>query len=174
MAWTSPRTWVASEIVTAAVMNTHVRDNLTELRTDATALAAKETNVVQGSTATPSSTATDTTWVDSGLTVTITPTAAASQVLVTACFSFGAVYSGGAGIGAARLVRDATPLMTFARHESTQTGTVPAACTYLDSPATTSATVYKVQIQRVSGAGSSYVQAQINSETSVIVVQEIP
>lgn len=28
MAWTSPRTWVASEIVTAALMNTHVRDNL--------------------------------------------------------------------------------------------------------------------------------------------------
>ena len=28
MAWTSPRTWVASEVVTAAIMNTHVRDNL--------------------------------------------------------------------------------------------------------------------------------------------------
>lgn len=28
MAWTTPRTWVASEIVTASVMNTHVRDNL--------------------------------------------------------------------------------------------------------------------------------------------------
>lgn len=28
MAWTTPRTWVAGEIVTAANMNTHVRDNL--------------------------------------------------------------------------------------------------------------------------------------------------
>lgn len=28
MAWTVPRTWVASETVTAALMNTHVRDNL--------------------------------------------------------------------------------------------------------------------------------------------------
>lgn len=27
MAWTSPRTWVSSEVVTAAIMNTHVRDN---------------------------------------------------------------------------------------------------------------------------------------------------
>lgn len=27
MAWTTPRTWVAGEIVTAALMNTHVRDN---------------------------------------------------------------------------------------------------------------------------------------------------
>ena len=30
MAYTSPRTWVAAETVTAAIMNAHVRDNLTE------------------------------------------------------------------------------------------------------------------------------------------------
>lgn len=28
MAWTTPRTWVLGEIITAAIMNTHVRDNL--------------------------------------------------------------------------------------------------------------------------------------------------
>lgn len=28
MAWTTPRTWVAGETVTAALLNTHVRDNL--------------------------------------------------------------------------------------------------------------------------------------------------
>jgi len=28
--WTSPRTWATSELVTAAIMNTHVRDNLNE------------------------------------------------------------------------------------------------------------------------------------------------
>lgn len=31
MAWTTPRTWVANELVTAAQMNTHVRDNLSVL-----------------------------------------------------------------------------------------------------------------------------------------------
>lgn len=30
MAWTTPRTWVTSEIVTASHMNTHVRDNFNE------------------------------------------------------------------------------------------------------------------------------------------------
>lgn len=30
MAWTAPRTWSACEIVTAALMNTHVRDNLNQ------------------------------------------------------------------------------------------------------------------------------------------------
>lgn len=28
MAWTSPRTWVSGEVLTAALLNTHVRDNL--------------------------------------------------------------------------------------------------------------------------------------------------
>lgn len=32
MAWTAPRTWVVGEVVTASIMNTHVRDNLTALR----------------------------------------------------------------------------------------------------------------------------------------------
>lgn len=28
MAWTTPRTWVAGEVPTAAILNTHIRDNL--------------------------------------------------------------------------------------------------------------------------------------------------
>ena len=31
MAWTAPRTWVASEVPTAAIMNAHIRDNFLEL-----------------------------------------------------------------------------------------------------------------------------------------------
>lgn len=30
MAWTTPRTWTSSEVVTASIMNTHVRDNFNE------------------------------------------------------------------------------------------------------------------------------------------------
>lgn len=33
MAWTTPRTWVALETVTAALLNTHLRDNLNALGT---------------------------------------------------------------------------------------------------------------------------------------------
>lgn len=32
MAWTTPRTWVVGETVTAALLNTHLRDNLSTLR----------------------------------------------------------------------------------------------------------------------------------------------
>jgi hypothetical protein len=31
MAWTTPRTWVTNEVVTASLLNTHVRDNLAYL-----------------------------------------------------------------------------------------------------------------------------------------------
>jgi len=33
MAWTTPRTWTTGELVTAAIMNTHVRDNLNVVNT---------------------------------------------------------------------------------------------------------------------------------------------
>lgn len=33
MAWTTPRTWVAGEYVTASLMNTHLKDNLNVLKT---------------------------------------------------------------------------------------------------------------------------------------------
>ncbi len=33
MAWTTPKTWVANDVLTAADMNTHVRDNLDALQT---------------------------------------------------------------------------------------------------------------------------------------------
>lgn len=32
MAWTTPRTWSANELVTATIMNTHIRDNLNALK----------------------------------------------------------------------------------------------------------------------------------------------
>lgn len=40
MAWTVPRTYVPGELVTASMLNTHVRDNLNELRGPVTGTAA--------------------------------------------------------------------------------------------------------------------------------------
>jgi len=34
MAWTAPRTWAVSEVVTAAIMNTYIRDNQLYLKTE--------------------------------------------------------------------------------------------------------------------------------------------
>jgi len=40
MAWTAPRTWAVGEVVTAALMNTHVRDNLLYLKSALDTIAA--------------------------------------------------------------------------------------------------------------------------------------
>ncbi len=49
MAWSSPRTWTAGEIVTAAIMNTHVRDNLNYLKGNAGTVAIASSMSVTGS-----------------------------------------------------------------------------------------------------------------------------
>jgi len=41
VAWTSPRTWVASEVVTKALLDTHLRDNLNALHEGALALSSQ-------------------------------------------------------------------------------------------------------------------------------------
>ena len=53
MAWTAPRTWVAGAILTAAQLNTDVRDNEGELRAGGLAIAAMAANhIVYASSAT--------------------------------------------------------------------------------------------------------------------------
>jgi len=42
--WTAPRTWTTGEDVTAAILNTHVRDNMTELRAGGIAIASQAAN----------------------------------------------------------------------------------------------------------------------------------
>lgn len=44
MAWTTPRTWTANELVTAAICNTHIRDNLNFLKSAHVVLVHKSAN----------------------------------------------------------------------------------------------------------------------------------
>jgi hypothetical protein len=48
MAWTAPRTWVAGETLTAALLNTHLRDNLKALGDSWTAYTPTLTNWTLG------------------------------------------------------------------------------------------------------------------------------
>lgn len=47
MAWTTPRTWVPGELVTASMMNTHIRDNMNYLFTAASGDKCRATNGAQ-------------------------------------------------------------------------------------------------------------------------------
>lgn len=52
MAWKTPRTWVAGEVPTAAIMNAHVRDNLNALKNPPTKLTENwDTTITTTSTA---------------------------------------------------------------------------------------------------------------------------
>lgn len=71
--WTAPRTWAVGELVTAALMNTHVRDNLDWLKTPIAASATWSSNF----------TTTSASYVDiTGATVTLTTNGGGVDVFV--------------------------------------------------------------------------------------------
>ena len=96
----------------------------------------------------------------SGLSVTITPTLATSKILVVS--SFGLAASSGSGLyftGQVQLLRGSTSLQAslaggyYPNGGGVNTAAyIPYSIQYVDSPATTSATTYKMQINNVIGA----------------------
>lgn len=67
MSWTAPRTWVTGEVVTAALLNTHIRDNQIDLDRRTSPIGA----VVATSQTTTSTTYTDLATAGPAVTVTI-------------------------------------------------------------------------------------------------------
>lgn len=67
MSWTAPRTWVTGEIVTAALLNTHIRDNQVDLDRRTSPIGA----VVATSQTTTSTSYTDLATAGPAVTVTI-------------------------------------------------------------------------------------------------------
>lgn len=116
------------------------------------------------------------TYADTGLSATITPTSATSKVLVFV--SQNGIYKTNGNANNATnlaLLRGASVIVTF----ETYTGSTLAAnyttqassTTYLDSPATTSATTYKTQFKNPANAATVFVQG--DSATSTITLMEI-
>jgi hypothetical protein len=113
------------------------------------------------------------TLVDTGLTATITPKFATSKILVsinvTSCYS-----SSASTYAYFLLLRNSTSIINFDTITSYSTaggGSGSTGTTYLDSPATTSATTYKVQWLRQAGTGALYMNNA--SSSSTITLMEI-
>jgi len=138
----------------------------------AVAAGGKVLQVVQASTSTQAE-STSSTYADTNLSATITPSSTSSKVLVLAAQQI--TSAGGRAVAAVNIVRGATQVIEFNQisNPDNQSGThyLP----YLDSPSTTSATTYKTQIKRIDQSGT--VQAQRNdvsgNATSVITLMEI-
>jgi hypothetical protein len=142
----------------------------------ATPTPGKIVQVVSASYST-STTNTSTTYADTGLTATITPTSASNKILVMVAQN-GLERSGTSnnqcmGI---RLVRGATTVAQIATNQDFTGATLNhyfggAAIDYMDSPATTSATIYKTQFNQ--NAGSGTVTVQIDSSVSTMILMEV-
>jgi hypothetical protein len=132
----------------------------------------KVLQVVNATYATETTSSTST-YIDSGLSASITPTSATSKVLVIAFLD--CQKENNSWIKS-KLMRGATDLVTM----GTQSGATSSAAlnnigsvgiTYQDSPATTSATTYKVQF--ASASNNAVVAVQAGSGRSSITLMEI-
>jgi hypothetical protein len=136
----------------------------------------KVLQVVQGTTSTLVTNGTST-YADTGLTATITPSSATSKVLVIVAHNGVNKRSGNTQSACAiKLVRGATDISLFALGNGWTATSVDNAVgssgvTYLDSPATTSATTYKTQFKN--DVNATNVQVQYNGDMSTITLLEI-
>jgi hypothetical protein len=139
----------------------------------AAAGGGKVLQVVSTTYSTQTSVSSDTTWTDSGISLSITPSAATSKVLILASYYY---RKNGADADAAvdiRLVRGATTIFTHTRNiatDSTNFHMQQNGMTYLDSPSTTSATTYKIQFK---GHTATTVSMQYLSNPSSLILMEI-
>ena len=126
-----------------------------------------------------------TSWVDTGLTIDITPTATANKVLVMIT-----AYLGGNSDVYFRIVRDSTDIsqgaaagsrrvVTASNVPSDVNATMPMSAIFLDSPSTTSATTYKITVSaetagslnRSNGDGDYADRARTNSTITVMEIE---
>jgi len=143
-----PGSFTAGDVLTAANMN----------------LLRGAFRVLQVVTATTNSQINNatTTFVDTTLTVTITPSLSSSKILVLG-FQAGCGKDSADIRGELELARGATLIHkfeTFYGHTSNSDVNFVGSCgfVFLDSPATTSATTYKTQFKSSAAAGNLYVQ----------------
>jgi hypothetical protein len=139
----------------------------------APASGGKVLQVVSASTAT-SVTITSPTYTDSGLSLSITPSSTTSKVLVLVMQVLKANKTGGsAHINGLKLLRAATTILDNDRfYVVQQTDNTVSSISYLDSPATTSATTYKTQYGFLGGIGDLQCQPD-STNTSTMILLEI-
>ncbi len=132
--------------------------------------------VVQGTTST-SATTTGSTYIDTNLSASITPSSSSSKILIivsqNGCLKNNNIASG----VNLRLMRDATVIQGIAVaafYTSSTEFRTSISSSYLDSPATTSAITYKTQFSNDgTGTGSVSVQNNTTNSLSTIILMEI-
>lgn len=140
----------------------------------AAAAAGKVVQVVTASYATQANSST-TTYADTGLTASITPTSASNSILVMVTQNGVFKVTNNTGVDL-RLLRGATTIAQIGQdlcnNASTNRNSIgTAGIDYLDSPATTSSVTYKTQF--ASNGATATATVQHNDVVSTIVLMEI-
>ena len=117
---------------------------------------------------------TTTTYADTGLTATITPTRNTSKILVLICHAENSKTGTSAGLRS-QLLRGATVLTSLTEDSGYVSGGISQSYfsfsgSYYDSPATTSATTYKTQFKGT-GAGQTIVVQQSNIPSTITLME---
>jgi hypothetical protein len=124
-------------------------------------------------------TSTSNSYVDSGLSLSITPSATTSKVLVMVAQPIGLMVasSGNEMVMGVNICRGATQVLEqgidvrASAYSSELASYQVWSPIYLDSPATTSSTTYKCQLKNTAAVGNA--RAQVSGRTSVIILMEI-
>jgi len=148
---------------------------------DANMPAGAVLQVVNSSTQTQVSSTSGSTWVDTGLTASITPTSSTSTILVLISqngLRKQAIANSGTAVSL-QLLRGASVIANIgndnASTDTTANGgynTTAASTCFLDSPATTSSTTYKVQFNNARDTNDP-ISTQYNGARSTITLLEI-
>ena len=141
--------------------------------------AGQVIQVVNATYATQGSTSSST-YADSGLTASITPSSSSNKILVLVNMT-GMVKMTTDTYGQLRLLRGSTSIVVFETAmgytgNTSSSGPGGTGCSYLDSPATTSSTTYKVQIASQNNTGIIYwcnSASGFGNATSTITLMEI-
>lgn len=159
MAWTTPRTWVTSEVVTAAMMNAHVRDNM-----NIAVNSALGDSIVTANQTTISSE------VDlTGLTASFTQPANAQMIRVSGSIRYGGTTAD--DVATLRIKEGATVLQVAEQCVSrpiANVNPVLAASVIIPSPSA-GAHTYKLSLQRSVGTGDMTMTASTTHPAYILI-----
>lgn len=163
MAWTLPRTWVTAEVVTAAQMNAHVRDNFVSLQERVLGWAQVTANQTGISSE-----------VDlTGLTKTVSVDGAAVQktVMITAQIRYGGTTIDDV---ATLRIKESTTVLAIAElsvGRATSEANPLLSCNALIEPTSGSHT-YKLSLERSVGTGNMQMVAS-STHPAFILIEDI-
>jgi hypothetical protein len=161
MGWTTPRTWITGEVVTAAEMNTHIRDNETALQPQAATIATQETTAsltyVDLATSGPTVTLLTGTQVYCTVSAFSTNNTSGDGCTIAVAVSGATTIAAGAGTSAVSL----TQMLTAAANQQ-----VPLCNSFILSGLTAGTNTFKLQYQAVLGGTATFRNRTIVVEAS--------